>query len=111
MLDLRKHIADRQDARLQCPKMATALKEQRESLGKDSPSHIYSTDYDMLNRIVLGLPAKKYKESQSFDVNLPLRDTLTAGEIEKDDLAHQQVIMKEYLMVLNARIERAKQNA
>lgn len=32
-------------------------------------------------------------------------------KIEKDDLAHQQVIMKEYLMVLNARIERAKQNA
>lgn len=52
---------------------------------------------------------EKYKMLSAFiDGN---KTFASLDKIEKDDLAHQQVIMKEYLMVLNARIKRAKQNA
>ena len=69
--------ADRQQARLEAPQMARALQEARARQGKESPSHVYSNDFDMINRIVLGLPAKKFKEAQGLEVEASLRDSLT----------------------------------
>lgn len=69
--------ADRQQARLEAPQMARALQEARARQGKESPSHVYSNDFDMINRIVLGLPAKKFKEAQGLEAEASLRDSLT----------------------------------
>ena len=69
--------ADRQQARLEAPQMARALQEARARQGKESPSHVYSNDFDMINRIVLGLPAKKFKEVQGLEAEASLRDSLT----------------------------------
>ena len=74
--------ADRKQARLEAPQMARALQEARARQGKESPSHVYSNDFDMINRIVLGLPAKKFKEAQGLDSEAALRDSLSPMQIK-----------------------------
>lgn len=78
---LRGHLADRNAARLEAPQMAWALKDNRDALGKDTPFHIYSNDYDMINVIVLGKKAKAYKADQGLAPTANLRDCMTAAEI------------------------------
>jgi len=72
----------RQQARLEAPLMTKALQDARARLGKDSPPHVFSNDYDMIYRIVLGLPAKKYKLEQGIDDKSNLRDVLTLEQIK-----------------------------
>lgn len=78
---LRGHLADRNAARLEAPQMAWALKDNRDAMGKDTPFHIYSNDYDMINVIVLGKKAKAYKADQGLAPTANLRDCMTAAEI------------------------------
>jgi len=72
----------RQQARLEAPLMTKALQDSRTRQGKDSPPHVFSNDYDMIYRIVLGLPAKKYKLEQGIDDKSNLRDVLTLEQIK-----------------------------
>lgn len=72
----------RQQARLEAPLMTKALQDARTRLGKESPPHVFSNDYDMIYRIVLGLPCKKYKIEQGIDDKTNLRDVLTLEEIK-----------------------------
>ena len=74
--------ASRQQARLEAPLMTKALQDARARLGKESPPHVFSNDYDMIYRIVLGLPAKKYKLEQGIDDKSNLRDVLTLEQIK-----------------------------
>ena len=75
-------VASRQQAKLEAPLMTKALQDARTRLGKESPPHVFSTDYDMIYRIVLGLPCKKYKIEQGIDDKTNLRDVLTLEEIK-----------------------------
>ena len=75
-------VTSRQQARLEAPLMTKALQDARARLGKDSPPHVFSNDYDMIYRIVLGLPAKKYKLEQGIDDKSNLRDVLTLEQIK-----------------------------
>ena len=72
----------RQQARLEAPLMTKALQDARARLGKESPPHVFSNDYDMIYRIVLGLPAKKYKLEQGIDDKSNLRDVLSLEQIK-----------------------------
>ena len=72
----RHAIAERNAARLECPGMTLALKDHRAALGKDTPAHCYSNEMDMLNRLVLGMSAKQYREAHGIDPAQPLRDAL-----------------------------------
>ena len=74
--------SSRQQARLEAPLMTKALQDARARLGKESPPHVFSNDYDMIYRIVLGLPAKKYKLEQGIDDKSNLRDVLTLEQIK-----------------------------
>ena len=74
--------ASRQQAKLEAPLMTKALQDARARLGKESPPHVFSNDYDMIYRIVLGLPAKKYKAEQGIDDKTNLRDVLTLEQIK-----------------------------
>ena len=74
--------ASRQQARLEAPLMTKALQDARARLGKESPPHVFSNDYDMIYRIVLGLPAKKYKAEQGIDDKTNLRDVLSLEQIK-----------------------------
>jgi len=72
----------RQQARLEAPLMTKALQDARARLGKESPPHVFSNDYDMIYRIVLGLPSKKYKAEQGIDDKTNLRDVLSLEQIK-----------------------------
>ena len=72
----RHAIAERSAARLECPGMTLALKDHRAAMGKDTPAHCYSNEMDMLNRLVLGMSAKQYREAHGIDPAQPLRDAL-----------------------------------
>ena len=72
----------RQQAKLEAPLMTKALQDARARQGKESPPHVFSNDYDMIYRIVLGLPAKKYKVEQGIDDKTNLRDVLTLEQIK-----------------------------
>lgn len=72
----RQAIAERNAARLECPGMTLALKDHRAAMGKDTPAHCYSNEMDMLNRLVLGMSAKQYREAHGIDPAQPLRDAL-----------------------------------
>ena len=74
--------SSRQQARLEAPLMTKALQDARTRLGKESPPHVFSNDYDMIYRIVLGLPAKKYKAEQGIDDKTNLRDVLSLEQIK-----------------------------
>ena len=67
---------ERNAARLECPGMTRALKETRAAQGKETPAHKYSTEMDMINRIVLGMSAKQYREAHGIDATTPLRDAI-----------------------------------
>ena len=67
---------EREAARLECPGMTRALKETRTAQGKETPAHKYSTEMDMINRIVLGMSAKQYREAHGIDATTPLRDAI-----------------------------------
>lgn len=72
----------RQQAKLEAPLMTKALQDARARLGKESPPHVFSNYYDMIYRIVLGLPAKKYKAEQGIDDKTNLRDVLSLEQIK-----------------------------
>ena len=72
----------RQQAKLEAPLMTKALQDARARLGKESPPHVFSNDYDMIYRIALGLPAKKYKAEQGIDDKTNLRDVLSLEQIK-----------------------------
>ena len=72
----------RQQAKLEAPLMTKALQDARARQGKESPPHVFSNDYDMIYRIVLGLPAKKYKAEQGIDDKTNLRDVLSLEQIK-----------------------------
>jgi len=72
----------RQQAKLEAPLMTKALQDARARLGKESPPHVFSNDYDMIYRIVLGLPSKKYKLENGIDDKENLRDVLSLEQIK-----------------------------
>lgn len=81
-------LAARNDARLEAPFLTDAIKLTRQDEGKETRHYHYTNEFDMLNRLVLGMSAKQYKETHGIDKNSPLRDNLTEGQITA--LAHLQ---------------------
>lgn len=63
-------------------RMCIALAELREFYGKKTLPRHYKKEFDMINRIVLGYPAKRYKQEHGLDADANLRDTLTAEELK-----------------------------
>lgn len=62
--------------RMEYRPMTDALKTTREDIGKETKSHHYSNEADMINRIVTGYPAKKFKAVHEMPES-NLRDLLT----------------------------------
>lgn len=82
-------VQARQAAALQAPKMTDALKEVRAEIGKETQGHHYSNEYDMINRIVLGMTAKKYRYSQNIPTCDAMRDHLSQEQIRLIELAQR----------------------
>ena len=62
--------------RMEYRPMTDALKSVREDIGKETKAHHYSNEADMINRIVTGYPAKKFKAVHEMP-DSSLRDLLT----------------------------------
>ena len=77
-----KAQASRQRARLESRALTDAVKITREAQGKEVKSYHFSNEYDLINKIALGMTAKQYRAHHSFDKSTPIRDTLTLCEIE-----------------------------
>lgn len=77
-----KRIASRERAKLESPILNESIKVQREKTGKPVRHYLFSNEYDMINRIALGMTAKQYRERHGLDKAQPIRDHLTKCEIE-----------------------------
>ena len=80
--ELGKQKADRAEASLSFKEQSAALKLSRELDGKETLSHHYSNEADLLNIVILGRSAKKYRIANDLDKTDSLRDTLTPVELE-----------------------------
>jgi len=74
--------ASRQTARLEAPFLTDAVKHARLSAGKAVSHYHFSNEYDLINRIALGMTAKQYRASHGLGPNEPVRDHLTHCEIK-----------------------------
>jgi anti-repressor protein len=59
--------------------MCDALTIQRLSLGKETKPHHYTNEFDMINRIVLGMTAKAYRKAHNLTGDI--RDHITEGQL------------------------------
>lgn len=72
-------IQSRKSARLESPHLTAAIKDSRE--GKETKHFHYSNEFDMINRIVIGSTAKKYRQDHDLADTDAIRDYMTPGEI------------------------------
>lgn len=73
--------ATRQTARLEAPFMTEAVKITRANQGKESKHFHFSNEFDLINRVALGMTAKQYRAHHGIDPGTHIRDTLTKLEI------------------------------
>lgn len=81
-LEEASRIASRDRARLESPVLNESIKVAREKAGKPVSHYLFSNEYDMINKITLGLTAKAYRERHGLEKSNPIRDHLTACEIQ-----------------------------
>ena len=74
-------IKARSEARMEYRPMTAALVEFRSDAGKETKAHHYSNEADLINRIVLGSPASKFRVNNEIDKEDSLRDFLTKQQI------------------------------
>lgn len=75
-------LRDRQTARLECHDLTKAIEDRYTRRGTKPATYNFSNEFNMINKIVLGETAKKFKESHGLDPNAMLRDYLSAIEIK-----------------------------
>lgn len=69
------------DARVEYKPMQEALRQSRDELGKETKHFHYSNEADMLNRIILGMTSKQYREHHQLLEGRSIRDILTVTEL------------------------------
>ena len=75
-------LESRKVARLEAPQMTEAIKRDRETAGKDIRPHHFSNEFDLVNRIALGMTAKKFRAEHDLDKADSIRDHLSNLEIK-----------------------------
>ena len=71
----------REKARLESSAMTDAVKYTRLSAGKDLKHYHFSNEFDLINRIALGMPSKVYRAAHCISPTDSIRDHLTPCEI------------------------------
>lgn len=75
---MEKHIQDLVAARMQCPLLTENIK-----LMHDNPKpYHYSNEFNMINRIVLEMPAKRFRREHGIKDGESIRPYLTPEQIE-----------------------------
>ncbi len=73
--------AERELARVEYRPMTEAIKSSRESEGKEAEHYHFSNEANMINRIVLGTTAAKFRKENDIGKAEAIRDYLTAEQI------------------------------
>lgn len=76
------HAMSRERARLEAPALTDAIKHGRLAAGKEVKHYHFSTEFDLINRIALGMPSKQYRVAHCISQNESIRDHLTPCEIK-----------------------------
>lgn len=77
-LDELKRQQSRSNAKLEAKFLTDAIKYDK----RDGAKHYhFSNEFNLINKIVLGLNAKQYRVENGLEPNQPIRDTLTTAEI------------------------------
>lgn len=76
-----QRIAARQQARLEAPDLADAIKHRREAQGKAVAHYHFSNEFDLVNRVALGKSAKEFRVAHGIAKDDPIRDHLTNMEV------------------------------
>ncbi|WP_454833260.1 KilA-N domain-containing protein [Pseudomonas veronii] len=74
-----KQARDR--ARLEAPALTDAIKHGRLAAGKEIKHYHFSNEFDLINRIALGMPSKAYRAAHCISPTDSIRDHLTPCEI------------------------------
>lgn len=74
-------IASRQATKEECPALTNAIKVNREMQGKEVKPHLFSNEFNMINRIALGMTAKEYRIEHNLPEGAPIRDHITTLEL------------------------------
>ena len=74
--------ATRDTARIEAPFMTKAVQITRANQGKESKHFHFSNEFDLINRVALGMTAKQYRAHHGIEPGVHIRDTLTKLEIE-----------------------------
>ena len=71
----------RERARLEAPALTDAIKHGRLAAGKEIKHYHFSNEFDLINRIALGMPSKAYRAAHCISPTDSIRDHLTPCEI------------------------------
>jgi hypothetical protein len=71
----------RERARLEAPALTDAIKHGRLAAGKEVKHYHFSNEFDLINRIALGMPSKAYRVAHCISPTDSIRDHLTPCEI------------------------------
>ena len=77
-----KRQSDRQAARLEAPALTDAVIHSRKVAGKEVEHYHFVNEFDLINRVALGMSAKQYRAAHGLSADDSIRDTLTALEIK-----------------------------
>ncbi len=72
----------RERARLEAPALTDAIKHGRLAAGKEIKHYHFSNEFDLINRIALGMPSKAYRAAHCIGPTEAIRDHLTPCEIK-----------------------------
>lgn len=78
-------IATRQSTRDGHKAICHNLRATRLEVGKETPTHVYTNECNMLNRIILGMTAKEFLEARGLDGTVVTRDLLTHDQLKAFD--------------------------
>lgn len=78
-------IATRQSTRDGHKAICHNLKTARLEAGKETPTHVYTNECNMLNRIILGMTAKEFLDARGLDGTAVTRDLLTHDQLKAFD--------------------------
>jgi hypothetical protein len=71
----------RERARLEAPALTAAITHGRTAAGKEVKHYHFSNEFDLINRIALGMPSKAYRVVHCIGATESIRDHLTPCEI------------------------------
>jgi Rha family phage regulatory protein len=92
-----EYYKSRQKLKMESTHLTDSIKNYRELQGKEVKPFHYSNEYNMINKIVLGMNAKQFKQKHNIDENIrTIRDYLTIEQINLiEDMQHKNAVMIE----------------